>query len=117
MFLVLLLSAAFVYWRVTFALDRQLDQDLEAWRNVVIPAAREGRQPPADTPGQTYQVFDTEGHLLSGDQRVQLLATPERVRAVTASTPLEYDLGGFLPPADRAYRVRLVRIPTTDGER
>lgn len=30
-----LLTTGFVYWRVEFALNRQLDQDLKAWNGVV----------------------------------------------------------------------------------
>src|SRR5436190_780785 len=39
MSLVLVLAGAFVYWRVEFALNRQLNQDLDAYRAVVVASA------------------------------------------------------------------------------
>ena len=52
MTVVLVLAAAFVYWRVAYALDRQLDQDLDAYQQVVEHSVRSGQAPPDDTPGE-----------------------------------------------------------------
>ena len=47
MTVVLLLAGAFVFWRVQYALNRQLDQDLAAYQQVIERAVRTG-EPPSD---------------------------------------------------------------------
>ena len=116
---VLLGASAFVFWRVQFALDRQLDQDLAAWRAVTLPAVRDGVVPPQDTPGQTVQVYDRRGRLVGGDRgSVPDLLTPARVRDVLAEGTERYDLGRLLPPpAHRGFRVQADRVVTPAGTR
>ena len=101
---------------MSYALDRQLDQDLEAWANVVVPAVRAETTPPAQHPGQTFQVYDAQGRLVAGDQTSQRLADVGRVTSTTR-VPAVYDLGSFLPASDSAYRVQAVRIATPSGPR
>jgi two-component system, OmpR family, sensor kinase len=117
MAVVLVLSAAFVYWRVEFALNRQLDQDLEAWDQVVDRSLSTGARPPADTPGLKYQEYDERGRLVAGTPGLPRLASPRRVRAVARGDAEDYDVGSFIPPSSHPYRVRpgLVRKP--DGRR
>ena len=43
MTVVLAVAAGIVYWRVSFALDRQLDQDLNAYQEIVERAVRAGQ--------------------------------------------------------------------------
>ena len=40
MAVILLATGAFVFWRVEFALNRQLDQDLDAYQEVVEKSCR-----------------------------------------------------------------------------
>ncbi len=120
---ILLLSSGFVFWRVEYALDRQLDQDLAAWRSVVLPAAREGRPPPTDTPGLTYQLYAAApargaATVLGGNTTVAPLLTPPQVAEVSAGTDLDLDTGRvFPPPSTRGYRVRADLVETPFGQR
>ena len=115
---VLLLTSGFVFWRVQFALDRQLDQDLAAWRGIAVPAVRAGAVPPRNTPGQTVQVYDTAGHLVGGNLTLRPLLTPAQVRDARASGGLRLDLGRLLPaPAHRGFRVQADPVSTPDGPR
>jgi signal transduction histidine kinase len=103
---VLLATSGFVYWRVEFALNRQLDQDLKAWNSVVTRLVAEGAQPPKGTPGLTFQTYDGAGALVSTSPGLSRLASRSRVREVVAGTTRDFDLGSFLPAAARSYRVR-----------
>ena len=114
---VLLVAAAFVWWRVAFALDRQLDQDLAAWRSVVERATSQGDEPPADTPGQTWQVYDQRGVLVGGNRVLPALANPAQVREAVAGDPVQFDVGSFLPVPSRAYRAVASVVSTPSGDR
>lgn len=118
MAVVLLLTSGFVFWRVQFALDRQLDQDLAAWSRIAVPAVRAGAVPPLDTPGQTVQVYDTAGRLVGGNRSLPPLLTPAQVREARAAGGLRLDLGRLLPaPAHRGFRVQADPVSTPDGAR
>ena len=118
MALILLLASGFVFWRVEYALNRQLDQDLRAWRGVVGPAVAEGRPPPVDTPGQTYQLYDTGGALAGGNSRVRRLLTRAQVEEVAGGRSVGFDIGRvFPPPPSRGFRVRADLVRTPQGER
>jgi signal transduction histidine kinase len=114
---VLLLAAAFVYWRVEYALNRQLDQDLKAWNSVVDRAIADDARPPTGTPGLKFQVYDRNGALVTTSPGVPTLATRDRVRAVLAGNHRDFDLGSFLPPAAHPYRVRPSVMQTAAGDR
>ena len=73
MTVVLVLAGAFVYWRVEFALNRQLNQDLDAYHAVVTRNLSTGDTPPTDTPGQSYQVYDRRGRIIGGDAPTRLI--------------------------------------------
>jgi signal transduction histidine kinase len=111
---VLALSLGFVYWRVSFALDRQLNQDLFAYQDIVRRVVEAGEEPPTDTPGQMFQVYDTTGRLTfsttSGGPR---LVPPSVVRHTTGSR--ELDVGTLLPPEDGAYRALVERMKSPEG--
>lgn len=113
---VLALAAAFVYWRVAYALDRQLDQDLDAYQEVVERAVRTGQEPPGDTPGETFQVYDVRGRLVDGNTKIAPLVDHDDLVAALAGET-RFDVGRFLPPSHRAYRVEASRVSTPDGER
>ena len=115
MALVLVLAAAFVYWRVGYALGRQLDQDLEAWRRVVERSVKAGEEPPGDTPGLYYQLYDDRARLLAGDEGLPTLldaASSWRTAFRSGTTG-----AGCCPPRTHPYRVRLSRVTTPDGAR
>ncbi len=117
MTVVLLGAAAFVWWRVAFALDRQLDQDLAAWRSVVARATSQGEEPPADTPGQTWQLYDEQGALVAGNRALPPLADRTQVAHAVAGDPVQIDVGSFLPVPDRAYRAVAALVSTPAGDR
>ncbi len=114
MALVLLLSAVFVFERVQYALDRQVDQDLEAYREVVEEALAHGRSPAQDTPGESYQVFTTAGRPLGGNAR-HLLADRVTVQKAATGEVLHDDVGHLLPPSAYPYRVVTAPLRTPRG--
>lgn len=114
MTVVLLLAGAFVFWRVEFALDRQLDQDLNAYHAVVIRDIAKGDTPPADTPGQSYQVYDRLGRVIGGDARTRLVDDDTVVRAA-AGTAVREDIGTMIPPSDRPSRAITSAVTTPRG--
>lgn len=116
MTVVLVLAAAFVYWRVSYALDRQLDQDLGAYQRVVERAVRTGQQPPGDTPGETFQVYDGQGRVVAGNRAIPpLLAAEDLADARRGES--RFDVGRFLPPSARAFRVEAHLVSTPGGAR
>ena len=116
MTVVLVLAAAFVYWRVSYALDRQLEQDLDAYRQVVERAVRTGQDPPEDTPGETFQVYDGRGRVVAGDRAIPPLLGPEAL-ADARQGESRFDVGRFLPPSERAYRVEAHTVSSPEGDR
>jgi signal transduction histidine kinase len=113
---VLLVAGSFVYWRISFALDRQLDQDLHAYTDLVTSGLEEGDPLPADKPGLASQLYATDGHLLEkSDSGVRTLLTEQQVRSATSEFQA-FDLGGFLLPSDEnPYRVRYVTMSAPQG--
>jgi len=114
MAVVLLVAGGFVFWRVEYALNRQLDQDLRAYQDVVRGAVATGATPPADTPGQTYQVYDRSGHVIEGNTPTQL-ADPEAVAAAFRGSETGEDVGHLYPPARHPYRVVTARVQSPRG--
>lgn len=84
---VLLLTATLVYWRVEFALNRQLNQDLKAWNSVVDRAVSHGAEPPAGTPGLKFQIYDRTGVLDRSSLGLRRLASPTRCESFCCSWP------------------------------
>jgi signal transduction histidine kinase len=116
MTVVLVLAAAFVYWRVSYALDRQLDQDLDAYQQVVDRAVRAGQHPPEETPGETFQVYDAQGRVVAGNRGIPPLLGPEELEDARQGES-RFDVGSFLPPSERAYRVEGHAVPSPEGDR
>lgn len=115
MAVVLLLTGAFVFWRVQYALDRQLNQDLEAYGEVVERVVARGDDAPVDTPGLTFQVYDDAGRVTGGTATNRLI-DPGTVADVPADGVLHRDVGRLLPASDRPYRVVATRVRTGRGE-
>lgn len=111
---VLLIAGAFVFWRVQYALDRQLDQDLKAYQEVVERAVSAGETPPTDTPGQSYQIFDLQGRVSEGNATTRL-ADQNALAQAAAGTEVREDVGHLIPPADDPYRVVTAGVRTPSG--
>jgi signal transduction histidine kinase len=109
MAVVLLLAGGFVFWRVEFALSRQVDQDLDAYQELVEHAVARGQSAPTDTPGQSYQVYDERGRVVGGDA-VGRLVSRATVAAAFRGHEQRQDVGRLLPPSRRAYRVVTSRV-------
>jgi signal transduction histidine kinase len=109
MAVVLILSGGFVFWRVQFALSRQVDQDLDAYQELVEQALSAGQTAPSDTPGESYQVYDEQGTVVGGDA-VGRLVGRAAVAAAYAGDEQRRDVGRLLPPSRRAYRVVTSRL-------
>jgi signal transduction histidine kinase len=115
---VLLLTSGFLFWRVSVALDRQVDQDLTAYRETVEGEVADGEKPPSDTPGQSYQVYDVSGRIVASDAEVDRLVSIATVRAVAAGNAAagdRRDVGAFLPASEHPYRVVASRVRSPDG--
>ena len=111
---VLLIAGGFVFWRVGYALNRQLDQDLDAYQQVVQRAISTGSTPPTDTPGQSYQVYDLRGRIIAGDA-TRRLADQETVEQAAAGTKFRADVGSLLPPTDHPFKVGVAQVETPSG--
>lgn len=114
MAVVLLLTGGFVLWRVQFALDRQLDQDLAAYRRVVERAVASGTSVTARTPGQSYQVYDRDGAVVGGTASGRLV-DGATLREAVAAEEARRDVGALFPPADRPYRAVAAPVGTGSG--
>ncbi|MCY7400704.1 MAG: HAMP domain-containing histidine kinase [Nocardioides sp.] len=111
---VLLIAGAFVFWRVGYALNRQLDQDLDAYQQVVQRAIATSEPPPTDTPGQSYQVYDPQGRVIAGNAKTRLADQDTIARAATG-TEFREDVGNLLPTTDHPYKVVVAAVDATDG--
>ena len=111
---VLLVAGAFVFWRVGFALDRQLDQDLDAYQQVVQHAVATGATPPTDTPGQSYQVYDMQGRIIAGNARTRL-AGPDILARAAQGTEVREDIGTLLPATDHPYTAVVAGVDAPEG--
>jgi signal transduction histidine kinase len=114
MTVVLLVAGAFVYWRVEYALNRQLNQDLDAYHAVVTRDLSTGETPPSDTPGLSYQLYDDRGRVLDGDAKGRLVGV-ETVTQAGSGGGVRVDIGSMLPPSDRPLRLITTRVATPHG--
>lgn len=106
MTVVLACAGTFVYLRVEYALNSQLDVDLKAYSEV---AERAVTSPdgalPTDTPGQSVQVYDVNGTLLrTSNDTVPRIATRADVRRALNGHDVDLNTGRLLPPREPAYR-------------
>lgn len=111
---VLLIAGAFVFWRVGYALNRQLDQDLDAYQRVVQRAIATGVTPPTDTPGQSYQTYDPQGRVIAGNATTRL-ADQDWIALAATGTDVREDVGNLLLPTDHPYKVVVTQVDTPDG--
>jgi signal transduction histidine kinase len=115
MAVVLLAAGGFVFWRVEFALDRQLNQDLDAYQEVVEAAVARGGSPPADTPGQTFQVYDSKGRVVGGNADARRLVDVATVSTAASGAEVRQDVGHFFPPVEHPYRVVTAQVQSPRG--
>lgn len=120
MLLVLLAAGGFVYWRVHFALDRQVNEDLTEISTRLAPlvtgtgALSSGAS--ASDRNEIYQVLDDQGRVLSASPT----AGPDPLLDATAarqalSAPVRRDLGALLPIKNHPLRAYAVPLPRTGG--
>ena len=115
MAVVLVAAGAFVFWRVHFALNRQVDQDLKAYQEIVERAVTSGAKPPAHTPGESYQIYALNGRVAGGNAVRRLADVTDVVQAARA-TSYRKDVGRLIPPAAHPYRVAFSRVRTSRGD-
>ena len=115
MSLVLTGAAGLVFWRVQYALDQQLDEDLATYEHDLDQALRQDGTLLPGPPGSVRQVIDTDGRITmasDGYRRTPLLSAAE-LRRVRAGTVIHRDVGRLLPIEPTALRLeaRRVRLP------
>ncbi len=116
MLLVLTAAGAFVYWRVQFALDRQLDGDLATDTSLLTPLVEpDGRLVPDVSQvvgSELYQVLDRQGHLLSASPTLTTrpLISPATTRKAMTE-PVRKDIGALLPTTRDPLRVYATPLP------
>ncbi len=118
MLLVLLAAGGFVYWRVQFALDRQVNTDLSEISTRLSPyVAASGtlrNTASAADRNETYQILDGQGQVLSFSPTAgpePLLNAVDAQQALTV--PLRRDIGALLPITHHPLRVYAVPRPNT----
>lgn len=116
MLVVLTAAGAFVYWRVSYALDRQLNSDLADVSRVLAPLVTPSGQlrPGAQrvVADQLFQVLDRDGEVLSSSPALgedPLLSATAARAALTE--PVRRDVGALLPIANHPLRAYAVALP------
>ncbi|WP_246416630.1 ATP-binding protein [Nocardioides luti] len=121
MFLVLSAMGAFVYWRVHFALDRQLNGDLTSDTRVLAPMigpdgkVRSGGRDVVDS--ELYQVLDRDGNVLSASPTLQTraLVSPTMAREALQG-PVLRNVGALLPTTRDPLRVYVTQLPGAERQ-
>lgn len=117
MLVVLVGTSGFVYWRLEYALDRQLNRDLRSYHDVVKQAVRTQTDLPSQTPGQWFQVFNRGGEPTLGSTNPpakRLLSAPQLATARQGTT-VRVDRGTLLPPGGFAFRVKASAVTVPHG--
>lgn len=120
MLLVLLAAGGFVYWRVHFALDRQVNEDLTETSTRLTPLVTgTGTLQPgasASDRNEIYQVLDNQGGVLTASPTAgsRALLTPADARQALAA-PVRRDIGALLPINNHPLRAYAVPLRNTGG--
>jgi len=120
MLLVLTAAGAFVYWRVSFALDRQVNEDLSEVSGRLIGAVDPAGQLAAGTQlysSEAYQVLDSEGRVLTHSDSVSAPLLDPVVAKAALSAPIRIDIGKFLPISRHPLRAYAIPIPHSQPQR
>ncbi len=122
MLLVLTAAGAFVYWRVSFALDRQVNQDLTEvsvrLTPLVTPSGRLARGAPPLASTEAYQVLDLHGTVLthSGSLTADPLLAPAVARRAL-TVPVRRDIGQLLPIDHQPLRAYATALPPAQTQK
>ncbi|OLZ64421.1 hypothetical protein AV521_35795 [Streptomyces sp. IMTB 2501] len=112
MSLVLTATAALVYWRVQTALDRQLQDDLAAYRHSLVRALRTGAALPPGPSGSLYRILDTHGRTLASSAAVghRALLTRAELDSAVRGHLVCLDVGSLLPITPDTLRLQAERV-------
>jgi two-component system OmpR family sensor kinase len=117
MLLVLLAAGGFVYWRVHFALDRQVNEDLAETSTrlgpLVTSTGELGPDASASDRSEIYQVLDDQGRVLVASPtagRSPLLDPNDARQALSA--PVRRDIGALLPIKNHPLRAYAIPLRT-----
>lgn len=111
-------AGAFVYWRVSYALDRRLNGDLRGEAAALAPLVT-GTGLLRDDPGldrtagaRQYQVLGADGRVLSASSQLGPTALLTRAQARAAlHAEVIVNIGALLPRSPRPLRVLTVPLP------
>jgi two-component system OmpR family sensor kinase len=117
MFVLLMCAGVFVYWRVQYALDRNLDTDLERAATALAPHVSAAGTLPANEANLAtidgFQVLDDSGKVLSHDGRLSTTPTLNRADLQAAATaPVLRNTGELFLDSHQALRLYAVPIKT-----
>jgi signal transduction histidine kinase len=116
MFVVLTAAGAFVYWRVDFALDRQVNTELNDVSSVITPLVTASGQLSAGAPpvvgNQLFQVMSRDGRVLAYSPTLgaKPIVSPATVKQALEE-PVRRDIGTLLPINDRPLRAYATALP------
>lgn len=115
---VLLAAGTFVYWRVTYALDRGLDTELaqasESLDRLVEPDGEVVNRSAAEATGVAWQVLSADGQVLDhGGPAGATAMVGSSQLAQAGSNPRTYNVGDLLPVSRAPYRLRVVTTSTS----
>jgi len=122
MLLVLTAAGAFVYWRVQFALDRQLDGDLAADTRLLTPLVEPDGELVPDVSqvvgSELFQVLDRNGQVISSSPTLaaRALVSPVTVRKALEG-PVQQDIGALLPTTQDPLRVQATPLPGAEDQK
>ena len=120
MLVVLAAAGSFVYWRVSYALDRGLDTELAQASRTLDPLVdgdgHVANRSAAEATGVAWQVLDQDGTVLDhgGPASATPLLTAARLAQV-GTAPRTYNVGDFLPISPKPYRLRVARTSAAGG--
>ena len=121
MFLVLASMGAFVYWRVHYALDLQLNGDLTSDTRVLAPLIRPDGRLSSRVRGvvdsELYQVLDRDGNVLSASPTLKnrAIISPTMAREALQG-PVLRNVGALLPTTRDPLRAYVTELPGADGQ-
>jgi two-component system, OmpR family, sensor kinase len=118
MFVLLTCAGVFVYWRVQYALDRNLDTDLERAATALAPHVSAAGTLPANEANLAtidgFQVVDDSGKVLSHDGRLSTTPTLNRADLqAAAAAPVLRNTGELFLDSHQALRLYAVPVTTS----
>lgn len=122
MFVVLTAAGAFVYWRVAFALDRQINGELKDVASVVAPLVGPSGKLAADAPrivgDQLFQVMGRDGKVLAYSPLLGPRPIVSKATVTQALTePVRRDIGTLFAIRSRTFRAYATPLPAADRQK